>query len=70
MCWETCDFILPEDGYQQEKPSFCCKNESEIAFLTVTLPCIYQYGFPAQPSQFLSNTTHFYDWVANNLTKL
>ena len=69
MCWETCKFNLSEDGYQQGKPC-CCKNESEIAFFTVTSPCIYQYGFPAEPSQSLSNKTHFYDWAVNNLTKL
>ena len=45
----------------------CCKNESEIGFLTVTSSWRYQHGFSAETSQFLSNTTHFYDYVANNL---
>ena len=44
-----------------------CKTESEIGFFTVTSSWGYQHGFSAETSQFLSNTTHFYDCVANNL---
>ena len=45
----------------------CYKNESEIGFLTVTSSWRYQQGFSPETSQFLNNTTHFYDCVANNL---
>ena len=37
----------------------CCKNESEIGFLTATSSWRYQHGFLAEASQFFSNTTHF-----------
>ena len=48
---------------------FACfyKNESEMGFLTVTSSLGYQHGFSAETRQFLSNTTHFYDCVVNNL---
>ena len=45
----------------------CCKNESEVGFLTVTSSWKYQDDFSAETSQFLSNTTHLYDYAANNL---
>ena len=45
----------------------CCKNESEIGFLTVTSSWGYQHDFSTETSQFLSSTTHFYDCAVNNL---
>ena len=45
----------------------CCKNESEVDFFTVTSSWGYQHGFSTETSQFLSNTTHFYGCVANNV---
>ena len=47
--------------------STCCKNEIEIDILTVTSSWGYQHCFSAETSQLDTNTTHFYDWVANNL---
>ena len=43
------------------------KTEIEMGFLTVTSSWGYQHSFLAETSQFLSNTTYFYDCVANNL---
>ena len=45
----------------------CCKDESEIGFINVTSSWRYQHGFSTDTSQFLSNTTYFYDCVANDL---
>ena len=45
----------------------CCKNESEIGFLTVASSRGYQHGFTDETSEFLSNKTHFYDCVVNKL---
>ena len=45
----------------------CCKNESEVGILTMASSRGHQHGFSAETRQFLSNTAHFYDSVANNL---
>ena len=64
MCSETCDFNTLEDtAWRVFLSACCCKNESDIGFLTVTSSWGYQHGFSAETSQFLSNTTHFCDWV-------
>ena len=47
--------------------AYCCNNENEIGFLTITLSWGYQNSFSAETSQFLSNITPFYDYAANNL---
>ena len=36
----------------------CCKNESEISFLTVTWSWGHQHSISAETSLFLSNRTH------------
>ena len=59
MCCETCGFNISQDGivWKAFLSACCCKNDSEIGFLTVTSSWGYQHGFSTETSWFLSNTT-------------